>query len=300
LCVAPPPRRRSLVVPPPPCRHRARSAPPPPQLSKAELHELRCEKLIFFEGVFFDLDEDSSLFIDAAECDMLLSFTALDLDPNEREAVLAKYDFNGDGRLNRVEFCMLCEQHLWDVPMHTVERALKNMKCASKGVRRRNNTHWRHVANSLDKWGRILVPFCYFLTLILVFNLDLTDKYAVDPTAPMFSGLGPASLSDSGVAYLCLYLATAIGMGVAGHAMRKVAEQTAQQQAAAMKEAARFAASAAGSPRPPRLSDHLSAFVSDSSLNRPPTGNPSRGFGRARVSTGAELSTVAELVSGKV
>jgi len=208
----------------------------------------RGQKLVFFERVFFELDEDASLFIDKDECEMLLSFTALDLDPAERGSVLSKYDFNGDGRLNRVEFCMLCEGHLWDVPILTIERAVQNMKAVTKAVARRNNTYWKKVADDVDNWSRVVVPFMYFFALIAVFNLDLSDEYNTNPNGAMFSGIpNRAKLSTSGSIYLTVYLAVAASFTAAWALMKRVAERTKRMEAQSIKEAARMAATRARS-----------------------------------------------------
>jgi hypothetical protein len=62
---------------------------------------------------------------------------------------------------------MLCEGHLWDVPILTIERAVQNMKAVTKAVARRNNTYWKKVADDVDNWSRVVVPFMYFFALIV-------------------------------------------------------------------------------------------------------------------------------------
>ena len=201
-------------------------------------------RLIFFEGIFFDLDEDSSLFLDGSECEKLLSFTALDLDPNARSAVLDKYDSNLDRRLNRVEFCRLCEHHLWDVPTSTIEAAVKNMKAANRALPKRNKTYWTRMSRDVEHRSRSVIPFLYFLSLIVIFNIELYDHYFDDPTVPMFSGIGPMRLTTKGVVLLVLYITFNIGFWYASVHMNSAATAASLQQSAAVKEAARFAAAA--------------------------------------------------------
>ena len=55
------------------------------------------------------------LFIDARECEALLSYAAPELDPNERGKLMGKYDTDHNGRLSRIEFCRMCADELWHV-----------------------------------------------------------------------------------------------------------------------------------------------------------------------------------------
>ena len=76
-----------------------------PAASCATEHERRAlqEKLVFFERLFFLLDEDCSLYIEADECTSLLAYCALDLDPHERALAVALYDSDNDGLLTRAD-----------------------------------------------------------------------------------------------------------------------------------------------------------------------------------------------------
>ena len=60
-------------------------------------------KFVYFEKLFFILDEDASLFIEKEECNSLLSYAALDLSPQDREQLILVNDTNHDGKLDRVE-----------------------------------------------------------------------------------------------------------------------------------------------------------------------------------------------------
>ena len=72
--------------------------------------------------------------------DGLLSFACLKMEPKERAQLLLQYDSNGDGCLNRLEFCRLCIDHLWEVPIGTLELAVANYldsSCAATEFRSR-------------------------------------------------------------------------------------------------------------------------------------------------------------------
>ena len=191
----------------------------------------RAERLIFFESLFFELDEDCSLFIEAGECESLLSYTALELDPYDRATMLKSFDRNDDGKLNRVEFVGLCMEHLWGLPIPTVERAMRNRKSARKARKRHNNAYWRNAADRLDSISSVVVPCTYVLCLLFLFHLDLRDEYATDQTAEMFQGLGIASLSTRGIITIAGYCAAVLCVLVAWVLMKSLsARETKRQQ----------------------------------------------------------------------
>ena len=169
--------------------------------------EEKYERLVFYERLFFLLDEDSSMYVERGECDSLLSYCLLELEPISREAVMSIYDSSHDGRLNRFEFCRLCADQLWDVPIGVLERAVDNLQRAKSSNKRRNQVYWASIADSIDSWARVYVPLAYFFSLvrlhtpflppslpfpslthsfdhssslkkqILIFNIDLRDHY---------------------------------------------------------------------------------------------------------------------------
>ena len=165
-------------------------------------------KLIFYEKVFFKLDEDCSLFISSDECDLLLSYTAIDVDPDVRKAIFSKHDFVEDGKLNRVEFVGMCVDVLWDVPTELIWNAMENMDIARKARVKRNKVYWNGVSAKLDARARYVFPGVYIFLLIWLFNFDLSDKYAdatLTTEQQTFSGLGPSTLSTTGVVMLFVY-----------------------------------------------------------------------------------------------
>ena len=81
---------------------------------------------------------------------MLLSYAALDIDPLDRLDTMRQYDTARDGKLNRVEFCQLCVDLLWNVDEDHLERALENSRAAKTGLKRRNSCYWKNMADYVD------------------------------------------------------------------------------------------------------------------------------------------------------
>lgn len=187
----------------------------------------KVERLIFFESLFFKLDQDSSMFIDREECDSLLSFTVLSLDPQRRDSIMNKFDRTGDGKLNRSEFCLLCVETLWNVPFPILERALGNLQKAKEAKINRNRVYWGEVADRVDSFARLGVPALYFLALIVVFNVDLRDEYeTTGASGRMFAGInGVSGLTPQGpfaiVAYIVIVLCCGVLWVLARRAARK-------------------------------------------------------------------------------
>lgn len=183
----------------------------------------RADRLIFFESAFYTLDENASLFIDEDECDLLLSYAALDLDPLARRKVFQTYDLVADGKLNRVEFVTMCVEQLWHVPIAQLKTAMENMNVARKSQTRRNASYWSSVATKTDHISRTCIPLLYLLALIIVFNLELSDNYdEAGAGSVMFKGLGPAKVSDTGVALIVVYVVTTIVIGASWFKMREM------------------------------------------------------------------------------
>ena len=177
---------------------------PPPQTVATEVEKV--ERLIFFEHLFFLLDTDSSMYIDRTECDALLSFAALSLDPNMRTSIMNTHDKSRDGKLSRAEFVELCVSTLWDVPFSILTRAVDNVQNAKQAKTKRNRVYWNSIADRVDTFARYGVPALYFLALIIVFHIDLRDEYDKGGTAGMFSGINAASSFQlRGVILLIVY-----------------------------------------------------------------------------------------------
>ena len=204
----------------------------------------RAERLLYFEQLFFTLDSDCSLYIDAVECDTLLSYALLKLDPVERKGIMKKYDTDQSGKLNRVEFCQLCTEMLWDVPSNQLDKAMQNAQSCKTGVARRNSRYWKDTADWLDGWSRIVIPGLYFLAMIIVFNLDLGDEYLgypyytpqTKPETQMVEGIPIVKFTRIGglVAYCVLVLVCTVMY----FSMTKVSSIDGKKRTQAVSEAA--------------------------------------------------------------
>ena len=197
----------------------------------------RARKLTFFEHLFFMLDEDSSLFIDADECSSLLSYTLLDLDPVQRQGLMSQYDSaTKDNKLSRVEFCCMCGPALGRA--QDQRRAVTNAKSARTGQERRNSRYWKDTATHLDSWARIIVPALYFLSLIVIFHLELSDQYT-KAEVETFTGFGGVHLNARGTILIIVYILICIVsfVGWMNLRQRTAAEYAAEQTK--LREAAR-------------------------------------------------------------
>lgn len=203
------------------------------ELSDGQVANMLC----YFERLFFEVDSlDASGFIDREECDALLSYCALDLEPAQRAAVFKSYDYNGNGLLNRVEFCQMCFDTLWGIPYDRLENAVANLKNAHTGATRRNATRWKRVAQSSDLWSRTVIPALYFLALIVVLHLDFRDSYE-QPGSEMFTGPGLVSINDTGVLLLCIYCGAAVLSGLAWWVSADLSARQAAKRRSAFKAA---------------------------------------------------------------
>jgi len=195
----------------------------------------KAKRLIFFERLFFLLDEDSSLFVERDECESLLSYASLDLDPLERERIMEENDKNRDMRLNRVEFVRMCANHLWNVEIPTLEMAVDNMRKARNARVTRNRARWRRIADENDKQARIVIPCLYFFALVWMFNVELTDRYS-EAGVEMFQGLGPWHMPPKGVAMLWAYVLVVLSIGGLWWYISRVAAQTQAAEELAIKK----------------------------------------------------------------
>lgn len=237
------------------------SLPAPPVNSKrrgsmkevlAEPDEMRKQKLLFFEALFYSLDEDCSLFISGEECELLLSYTALDLDPAARADIFRNADGGSDGKLNRVEFVNLCIRELWFLPKEQLTTAVENCKYARNSRARRNRTYWTQWAAVFDIWSRALIPSLYGLALILVFNLELSDDYDVDDSQ-MFDGIGPARIHPHGIVLSVVYSLICMAVGLGYLWVSQVANRRDKKKQEVMKRAS---------------TQNLATYVSNNSVSR--------------------------------
>ena len=100
----------------------------------------------------------------------------------------------------------------------------------------------------MDSWARVVIPAVYLLALIILFNVELTDKYDSNEDVPMYMGLGPARLSQSGPAWISTLSVFAVIVGVLWLHANKVAAKDKrsledEQRAASRERLENFASS---------------------------------------------------------
>lgn len=109
--------------------------------------------------------------------------------------------------------------------------------------------YWSGKAELCDRWSRTAIPSAYFLCLILLFNLDLTDPYAGDAHGGgdaahgahegRIRGLGPFSVHSSGVVGALVYLGAALLAALASMQLLRRAERSGEREQAGFREASR-------------------------------------------------------------
>ena len=110
-------------------------------------------------------------------------------------------------------------------------------QASSRG--RRNNTHWKRVADRLDEWSRTAFPALYCLCLVILFSLDLTDDYAGEAPSKMHSGFGVVNLKSSGAISIVFYSLVILLVGCSWMMMRRIAEHKKKADEEAVKSAVR-------------------------------------------------------------
>lgn len=150
-------------------------------------------KLLFYEKLFFRLDPDGDGSISTEDIRGVLGFTALDMTAKDMEEALYEADSEKrDGRLDRVEFVSLCAKILKNVPVEQLDSAAANYAANIEALEKRINTQWRRLANNIDRHSRFWIPFLYILTLVMLYALELDDKYDEPAQGGAFAKIGNA------------------------------------------------------------------------------------------------------------
>jgi hypothetical protein len=165
------------------------------------------ERLITFERLFLDLDHDASGLISAEECSAFLSYVALDLDVQQRPTVFHEYDVHANGQLTRMEFCLLCVSRLWAVPINRITLAMANLKDVRRLDDIRRREYWCAVSRDFDRISRLVVPFLYATSLVVVFNLDLTERASIDDSEG-----AKATIKDGGLGVWRILILPLLGL----------------------------------------------------------------------------------------
>jgi len=172
-----------------------------------------------------------------------LSFAALDLDPIDRESIFKAYDMSPGGKLNRLEFVMMCTDHLWNVPEDLLKQMSENLILAKTARTNSNSAYWMNLANNIEKQCRIWVPMAYVLSMIIVFSLDMSDKYE-SSSYPTESGMfeyvtEDTRLSTGGSTLLVIFIVLVILIGVSSTFIFHLLDKAGKEMIELQKQSAR-------------------------------------------------------------
>ena len=153
-------------------------------------------KLLVFEKLFFQLDQDGSGWVSLLDVGAFFSLARLDIAPAVREQLLENADSEKDQMIVRMEWMELCVALLWDTPESSLDLAASVFE-AQKSLEQRRAMHtWHKLASRIDRTCR-LTPLVFLCCLIALLTLDVRDDYSLSAseTAPkqrqMVQGLPP-------------------------------------------------------------------------------------------------------------
>jgi hypothetical protein len=158
--------------------------------------------------------QDSTLYINWDECDLLLSYAALGLSPAGRRAIFDRHDTSTDAQLNRLEFVSLCAETLSSVPLDLITAAMENRTAARTSKVRRTRAYWATWSRELDVWSRSVIPLTYVFSLILVFTGELDDDYLDNDEAQIVNGFTHVYFSPADIAIMIVFVVVAAIIGI--------------------------------------------------------------------------------------
>jgi len=136
-------------------------------------------RAIFYELLFYAIDSDGNSFVTFEDARQLLAFALPNLAPVEREAKLRECDVRAvDGKLDRDEFLLLCSSSFQDLSLSQLDDAARNYDRAVEKLQKRIFARMRRYANQIDRAARIIFPLLYFASMVLIYNINLQDKYS--------------------------------------------------------------------------------------------------------------------------
>ena len=145
--------------------------------------------------------------ISVDECELLLSFAALDMSVDDRRRAFRDADVVLDGSLTRLEFCRLCQKELGHVPISQIEAGVRNLSRAKVAIRNRWQAKWKRVADRIDTYARFTIPPVYIFAMLVLFHVDLTDDYLINPERQMNDERGISTrLSSRGIILACVFV----------------------------------------------------------------------------------------------
>ena len=157
-------------------------------------------KFVFFEKLFYLIDNDSNGYVTLIEMDKLLQFLALELDEGARMHMLLTLDDESDGLVQKDEFVQACVILLWNVSQSQLTWASNNYIEAATTKDERNTFYWQKAAKQVDRLARVWICSIYFLVLVYFWALVMSDNYDKAPEEgepEMYAGIGPHYLHVS-------------------------------------------------------------------------------------------------------
>ena len=166
--------------------------------STEALSDADIERLVYFERMFLDLDEDSDGYLTADMIYGMLSFCSLEMDQGKRRKMFEQADLHKDESLTRLEFCLLCRDAIWDVPISRLQLAMQNLKDIKHAKVTRNQKYWKETAKFLEHLARYYVIPMYITALVLLFVINFEDDYDIPADNEVFD---PSMKEGFGTAY---------------------------------------------------------------------------------------------------
>ena len=151
-------------------------------------------KVLFFEHLFFDMDDEAKGSVELATCVKRVAFLAVLHSEAECQQLVGKADVHKDGALTRLEFCELCVELLMAYPLELLRRSNENFELARTQTQRAVQAYWKNLSEQMDSFFSKVIPVVYVVVLGVLFNMTMTDDY-LTTTEPMFEGVGPFSIN---------------------------------------------------------------------------------------------------------
>ena len=152
-------------------------------------------KIVFFENLFFDMDDEAKGNVALATCVKRVAFLAVLHSEADCKQLVEKADVHKDGVLTRLEFCELCVELLMPYPIELLRKSNENFELATTQSKRAIQAYWKSCSEQMDSLFSTIIPAVYMIVLGILFNMTMTDDYLTDNTAEMYEGVGPVSIN---------------------------------------------------------------------------------------------------------
>eukprot|EP00931_Biecheleriopsis_adriatica_P025326 TRINITY_DN15584_c0_g1_i1.p1 TRINITY_DN15584_c0_g1~~TRINITY_DN15584_c0_g1_i1.p1 ORF type:complete len:642 (+),score=74.35 TRINITY_DN15584_c0_g1_i1:262-1926(+) len=173
-----------------------------PEIKEEEMNLMDVnKKLVFFESLFFRIDENSEATVGFEHMRSFLSFVRprLDFDARTRllERVLVQQESKELDKFDRVTFLAVCTEALWYQPLDVMQLGAENYFSSKHRQEKRHHLKWQEVSLLIDGNCRFWFPFLFTATMVFMANVEFSDHYRM-PDTVMFEGPGDVSLSVLG------------------------------------------------------------------------------------------------------